>query len=621
MDADDKKIIDEEAIAEEEFVADLEDTIENPLVYDGDKLTVQKKEEPVTDKKEGGLEGAIGTGGLAADPEPFNNENAYRSESVNNDENPFGADPNTEKAFGGPDAAPLDDASETIAPSTAPDTGGNPFGAEVNNNTPDVTDFSTTVDTTTSAAPEAATTASAPTIEQLANEAAGKPAETPAATTTPAATEPKKKKTGLIVGIIVGVLLIAAIIGGIVFYNIHESKERMLSDAVAGLYKADARQFDGKIVMTPDMGGADESLVQMFGSVKNLTLEFKGDNKSVNFNGSGSLTLNTTDDKSYSITLSGAYISNDGIFVMIDNLGDTVKKLDLESMLGGGGVNADYNKFVGAVLKDVISDAAGVLDGKWYKINADTFGENERAKEIYECYTKALDDLSSESTKNDMANIYTAHPFIVFDDKDSEKADGLTYFYVKADEDESKAFLKDVEDLSVYKNMNACISSSTSVSDNNSYRSAEAMDGDIARPEESKKKEDDIKANVKVGITGWTHELRAVKGGITAPNLNVDLDFKVNYEKKDVPAPASDAKDITEAYTDVEAKIKESLKPSYLKHGEELCKENTETEAEYKACYRELEDQIDRVYRQMDNDGGIIITSTSALLDENEDED
>ena len=158
MDTDDKKVLDEEAIAEEEFVADLEDTIENPLVYDGGKITVQEKIEPEPTEQKEELVGAIGTGDLTPEKEPFNNEDALRSENVNNDENPFGADSTSEKVFGGPDTAPLDNASETIAPSGDATFGAANGGAE---NTPVVTDFS---------ASESVATSSEPTIEQLAND-------------------------------------------------------------------------------------------------------------------------------------------------------------------------------------------------------------------------------------------------------------------------------------------------------------------------------------------------------------------------------------------------------------------------------------------------------------------
>ena len=77
LDADEENKIDEEAIAEEEFVADLEDTIENPLVFDGDKITVEnKKNESASKPEREELPGAVGSGDLIPEEKPFNNEEA-----------------------------------------------------------------------------------------------------------------------------------------------------------------------------------------------------------------------------------------------------------------------------------------------------------------------------------------------------------------------------------------------------------------------------------------------------------------------------------------------------------------------------------------------------------------
>ena len=74
-----------EAMAEEEFISDKEDEIENPLVYGDDKklhLESQLHESEVDEKKDI-LPGAIGTGDLEAEGLPFNNEQALREEKMN----------------------------------------------------------------------------------------------------------------------------------------------------------------------------------------------------------------------------------------------------------------------------------------------------------------------------------------------------------------------------------------------------------------------------------------------------------------------------------------------------------------------------------------------------------
>ena len=225
LDADEENKIDEEAIAEEEFVADLEDTIENPLVFDGDKITVEnKKNESASKPEREELPGAVGSGDLIPEEKPFNNEEALRSENVNNDQNPFSPDSPSEKGFGGPNVAPLEDAAETIAPAAAAAEAetvadapaANPFAgpateesdATQGDNNTNSTENSTNAGVFASTEPAATTAAtsgtaeSTPTVQDLAN----------------GANKPKKKKTGLIIGIVLAILLLGLIGGGIAFY-------------------------------------------------------------------------------------------------------------------------------------------------------------------------------------------------------------------------------------------------------------------------------------------------------------------------------------------------------------------------------------------------------------------
>ncbi|MBP5656488.1 hypothetical protein J6X15_02810 [Candidatus Saccharibacteria bacterium] len=597
MDVDDKKVFDEEAIAEEEFVADLEDTIENPLVYDGEKITVQEKPEPIEQKEE--LSGAIGTGDLTPENEPFNNENALRSENVSNDENPFGADSTSEKAFGGPDTAPLDNASETIAPS-GDTTFDSASGAE---STPGVTDFSTSE-------PAATTSTGEPTIEQLAKEAAEVPAATestpepasniapidPPAKTADASAEPKKSKKGLIIGIVVAVLVLAAIVGGVIFYIMHESKERVLADAVSGIWSAEARQFDGKATITPNEDKNSST-------IKSIDIDFKADNKSTNFSGTGGLTLNFSEGNPLKVELSGAYISGDGIFIKLGNLEETVKNLDLGAVMGVDSDSADYVK----IYEDMLLAVAKKIDGTWYKINAETFGSAKEAQEGYECMTKALDEMSSKEVKNKIADIYKAHPFIVPDDKDNESADGLTYYYVKMNEDESKAFSKDVEELNVFKDMKACLSSGTGT---NSGSSSSTDD---------EEKKDGTTSEIKLGIKGWSHELQSIKGTVKSDTATVVIDAKVGYENKDVTAPTGDTINIADAAKDLLSVAQDAFKKSYLEMAEKYCKEQSNGNQNiYNTCYNRFKAEIDTMMEDMLGGLGGDIINTSVLLQEEE---
>ena len=529
MDAENKEAIDEEAIAEEEFVSDLEDTIENPLVYDGDKLTVQSKKTQEEGEKKEELAGAIGSGELVVNT-PFNNEEALRSESMNNGDNPFGSDSTTNKGFDGPDKAPLDDATETIAPSATTGEEEAPSATETTESEP------------AESAPVAESeSTSTPALGEDTNESAATSSETPVVSNAPTtenstdnAAEPKKKKkTGLIVGIIIAVLLVGAAIGGVVFYMIHESKEQTVLDAVTNLIgggsqqlgssvKTDARQFDGTIKMSAmkkeDMDG-----------LKSMSLTFKADTKASNFSGTGSLEFELTTNQTIKVDLSGAYISGDGIYFKADKLKDALNTDLLFGADTSGGYGSSSMSDLNSIIKDIVSSVIEAVDGKWFKIDANTFADDKDSQESYSCVTKALDDLSSKEVKDKVAAIYKSHPFIENDDKDTSDADGLKYYSVKTSSDKYQAFVGEVKELSAVKDLKTCMNNSASSSDSESEK---------------------VTAEIKLGITGWSHELKVIKGNVKSDSTNMDIDVKVGYEEKSVVAPTDSAKSLEDLTKD-----------------------------------------------------------------------
>ena len=525
MDENNKEAIDEEAIAEEEFVSDLEDTIENPLVYDGDnKLTVQNKKAPEEEgEKKEELAGAIGSGELVVNT-PFNNEEALRSESMNDGDNPFGSSSTTDKGFDGPDKAPLDDATETIAPSTTP-----------KEEAPNITESAESEPAVSTPAAE-----SEPASAVAASDSAATSSETPVVSNAPTtedsangAAAPKKKKTGLIVGIIVAVLLVGLIVGGVIFYMIHESKEQTVMDAITNLVgggtqqigssiQTDARQFDGTINVTElkDANGA-----------KSMSFTFKTDTKASSFNGTGTLTVKLENGKDVKIDVSAAYISNDGIYFKLDNLkealGDEVLGLSGSSTADLGDDLNSLNQIISSLVSSIVE----AVDGNWFKIDSETFASDKNSQESYNCMTKAMDDMSSKEVKDKIASIYKSHPFIENDDeKGTSDADGLKYYSVKTNSDKYKAFINETKELSVVKDFKACINSSDS---------------------SSSEEEEKVTAEIKLGITGWSHELKVIKGIVNSESGKMDIDVKIGYEEKSVVAPTDKAKGMEDLVKDM----------------------------------------------------------------------
>ena len=586
MDIDEQEnTLDEEAVAEEEFIADPEETIkDNPLVYDNKNK--ENNDSAATNQKQEALVGAIGTGDLTFGGGPFNNEEALRSESVNSDDNAFGANPSSENPFGGPETAPLSDATETIAPAaTTASQGETEVSGAVN--------FSTEtngmeVGTAMANSESASTTNFAQGTGEAAPVSADSSAAAPVVTAAPATAEqaakPKKKKTGLIIGIIVIVLLLGLGIGGIVFYVLHESKERVLSDAMTSTLSADARQFDGSVTLT-----AKDKKKAGFENVK---LNFKSDSKGANFSGSGNLEIKVSDDMSFSVDVAGAYISKDGIFVKLDKLAEAIDGADLEAMFGGSASGDEESKMISDLLKDTLKGAVKAIDGKWYKIDGDTFKSNNKVKEEYDCITSALDEASSKEVKDKILDIYKEHSFVEADDKkDTESADGLTYYYVKSNSDEYKAFSKEVSKLEVTKKLESCMDSG----------SVEKDDDDDEEDEDEEKSEGEF--DLKFGIKGWSHELRSVKGTATTDGedgYSMNLDVKLDYEDKNVSAPTCDAENVINAVDDIKDSAIKSFKESYPKFAKKMCEKEFGTDPQMvKMCEQEANKQMDEMLEQL----------------------
>lgn len=534
LDADEEKKIDEEAIAEEEFVADLEDTIENPLVFDGDKITVEnKKNESASKPEREELPGAVGSGDLIPEEKPFNNEEALRSENVNNDQNPFSPDSPSEKGFGGPNVAPLEDAAETIAPAAtateaeavADAPAANPFAgpateesdAAQDDNSTSSTESSTNAGVFASTEPAATTVAtsgtaeSTPTVQDLAN----------------GANKPKKKKTGLIIGIVLAILLLGLIGGGIAFYLIHESKERVIGDSIVNLIEANARQFDGTYTQT-NLSDEDDSF-------ESFTLTFKGDNNSANFSGSGSLHIDLKEGKDIELEVSGAYISNDAIYVKINGIKKVIDDAMKEGMgSSGGGLSSDEEM---AFMMDIIGSIVKPLDDQWIKINASSLKPYASLKSGYDCMSNAIDGFAKEENKEKIVEAYKNHPFVMEADKDSKSSDGLNYYYIKSDSEESKAFSEEIGKIDFVKDFKSCAN----------IKSGEDDD------------ESDLTSELSIGISPWAHELKHVKGTAKSKEYSAEMNIKISYDDKSVAAPTSDAKTLDELAKDLSKSIKDAL--------------------------------------------------------------
>ena len=561
-----------EAMAEEEFISDKEDEIENPLVYGDDKklhLESQLHESEVDEKKDI-LPGAIGTGDLEAEGLPFNNEQALREEKMNENNDPlkndsvenpeqttpdmdFGANAtdmqmNAEAPKGEDtpkEAAPINEALSAEMDAMLNAAGNDPvmnMGAEVTDAPVQPVESETiapaaeqsanagapAVDTSAENATAESTPAAgaAPTIADLATNSSANTASTDATVKTKG-----KKKTGLIIGLaIAAVAVIGGGVGAIAYLNWHESPEQTLADAISNVWNAKNIQAEATITGEAKDKDSDFSKIEL---KMNMIATQNAASMSIN-----TLSIDTKENGSYSLSVESAYSLDDDIYFKIGGI---------KEAFDGAMKNVDKDE---AEELEAISGMVGgvieVLDNQWIKIDSDLLKEMG-VKDQYDCYKEKAKALSSEDFKKKVAEIYENHGFIALkDDKVVKTEDGLSYYSIKIDDKESEAFGEEVEKLDEVKALTSCFDSELDTDDDE----AEEWDDDLDLEfnEDIKKEDEQRDYDLLVGISGWNHTLKAVEVKSSDDDADMSIKLNLSYDEKavELPGDAKNAKDLVE---------------------------------------------------------------------------
>lgn len=561
-----------EAMAEEEFISDKEDEIENPLVYGDDKklhLESQLHESEVDEKKDI-LPGAIGTGDLEAEGLPFNNEQALREEKMNENNDPlkndsvenpeqttpdmdFGANAadmqmNAEAPKGEDtpkEAAPINEALSAEMDAMLNAAGNDPvmnMGAEVTDAPVQPVENETIApaaeQSANAGAPAVNTSAenataestpvaeAAPTIADLATNSSANTASTDATVKTKG-----KKKTGLIIGLaIAAVAVIGGGVGAIAYLNWHESPEQTLTDAISNVWNAKNIQAEATITGEAKDKDSDFSKIEL---KMNMIATQNAASMSIN-----NLSIDTKENGSYSLSVESAYSLDDDIYFKIGGI---------KEAFDGAMKNVDKDE---AEELEAISGMVGgvieVLDNQWIKIDSDLLKEMG-VKDQYDCYKEKAKALSSEDFKKKVAEIYENHGFIALkDDKVVKAEDGLSYYSIKIDNKESEAFGEEVEKLDEVKALTSCFDSELDTDDDE----AEEWDDDLDLEfNDDIKKEDEQKDyDLLVGISGWNHTLKAVEAKSSDDDVDMSIKLNLSYDEKavELPGDAKNAKDLVE---------------------------------------------------------------------------
>ncbi len=561
-----------EAMAEEEFISDKEDEIENPLVYGDDKklhLESQLHESEVDEKKDI-LPGAIGTGDLEAEGLPFNNEQALREEKMNENNDPlkndsvenpeqttpdmdFGANAtdmqmNAEASKGEDapkEAAPINEALSAEMDAMLNVAGNDPvmnMGAEVTDAPVQPVENETiapaaeqsanagapAVDTSAENATAESTPAAgvAPTIADLATNSSANTASTDAAVKTKG-----KKKTGLIIGLaIAAVAVIGGGVGAIAYLNWHESPEQTLADAISNVWNAKNIQAEATITGEAKDKDSDFSKIEL---KMNMIATQNAASMSIN-----NLSIDTKENGSYSLSVESAYSLDDDIYFKIGGI---------KEAFDGAMKNVDKDE---AEELEAISGMVGgvieVLDNQWIKIDSDLLKEMG-VKDQYDCYKEKAKALSSEDFKKKVAEIYENHGFIALkDDKVVKTEDGLSYYSIKIDNKESEAFGEEVEKLDEVKALTSCFDSKLDTDDDKDDERDDDLD--LEFNDDIKKEDEQRDYDLLVGISGWNHTLKAVEAKSSDDDADMSIKLNLSYDEKavELPGDAKNAKDLVE---------------------------------------------------------------------------
>lgn len=559
--------IHDEAIAEEEFVADEEDTV-NPMLFKEEAEEEKPVEPTEAEKMLNG--GAIGSGNLeVVTPEkPFNNEEALRNENVNEEENKA---PTTETdgAFVDPFASvegTVEPATEPVAePAAEPAVEEAAPAESVVADTPaaePVAEPAPVAEPTPVASPINAAVPTDPATEQAAAQAA-------------AAGTPKKKKTGLIIAIIVVLLLlIGGGVGFFIWYTIHESPENSVKDAISKLWDADDLQVKGDIntVSTKD-GEKNESNVSLDvkSSGNNMGIGLGFDAGSEEFKLKFGADVVTTDDGKAYIKLKDIKSVTDAIFQLMSGFMGGVSDED----------EADPETTMQmALMEDLFGALGESVSDVWLDLSS------EEDNKEFKCIADKAKGLSSADFKKQIADLYEKNSFIeVPEDAKVEERDGLKFIEVKINTEKQKAFVKDVMALQAVKDFNTCSSSFQIKEDSD--------DADSLKD-----------ATVKLGIKGFSHELMKVE--ISAKNekekseSSAKLDLGYDKASIDVPSDVKTLKDVNETF---KKNAREKIKTTAKEYVETMCKSHY-TGAYVQTCIKagteSVEEEMDEMLEDVD---------------------
>ncbi|MDR3298197.1 MAG: hypothetical protein LBT19_02420 [Candidatus Nomurabacteria bacterium] len=380
-------------------------------------------------------------------------------------------------------------------------------------------------------------------------------------------TKPKKKKIALIVTICV---LAVLLIGGSVFAAIYTAWRQ--SDTVVIMDAVTSTMKKSKIAVTGTMDIEFNKTSQDASGLKAIHITLGAANDGADTRGDGTFTIVTPDSKETTIVIGGAFVSDGTIYFRIDGIRDALETLDLP----------DEAEAVLGYIDNLIDD----IDGEWYKIQIADLNLDQENEEKYTCMVDAINYAASKDSKNELAELYTAYPFLIPNKQHDTDSDGNVVYGIKWDANDLASFTNNLRTTELYKTIGSC----DLVDDEDATIVTPDDVSDVSMPD------DFPELNLHIDL--WSHELRGFSTDYSKDGNSLKAEFHFAYDKNVNVEIPQEAKSINDLVSSIETTLKNLVTSLLEDQISEYCSSYTGTV--HDQCTETYSKQIQDYLKEMD---------------------
>lgn len=401
--------------------------------------------------------------------------------------------------------------------------------------------------------------------------------------------KPKAKIARIIVAIILVLALIGAGVGAAIYLNWRQSPEIVTKDAFLAMLR-ERKDGSYKIRLNADLKSQDKSSAfDGFGgtsktapAVTKMSLNFDINTKGDNAMTDGKIELELGEGKKLDLDVAAAYFEGKEIYFKLGNLGNVLSKDLIKSFFGGENSGDD-----GALLGQIMVNVSKNLEDKWYKISVDDI-KDEKVKQTLSCTGDSVKELNASKVRKQIAELYEKNTYLTVKDNKLDKEEGgLNYYKLEVNKEKAKAFSKAVEELDSVKKFTKCIE------DGKSEEDEEALDEKIETESEDLYKDTEL----SLAVEPWTHRARKF---IIKKNNDAKTETVVEFkdEVKAVEKP-HEAKNIEQLKSDFLG----ATKTAYLDWVKVAAKTNCASQgAKAAECEKMVIDQFSKQLNELPED-------------------